>query len=156
MRAHEAGELCCRCPALLALRQPTLAPHRSALAAETSTSAAGNLPLALLVVATIRWVFLQLEAAQRAQRATSEARSWRREAADAPAATPPSLGLPPGAARPDAWRKFVHSPVVEEAWSRFAGSIIQQVCSGRCHVGAGRRSPQHARLHARSPAQQHP
>lgn len=51
--------------------------------------------------------------------------AWRREA---PPTTPaPTLGIPPNSSKPDAWRKFVRAPVVEEAWARFAGSIVQEV-----------------------------
>ena len=93
---------------------------------------AGNLPLALLAVVTLRWGLRKLERQQRARllAARQEARSWRREGGEAPPPSP--FGVPSSAARPESWRKFVRAPVVEEAWARFCGSIVQEV--GGCSV----------------------
>ncbi len=123
---------------LAASRRPTRHPPRR-LSAETSASLAGNLPLALLAVVTVRWAFLKLERQQRARllAARQEARGWRREGGEAPPPSP--WGVPPSASRPEAWRKFVRAPVVEEAWARFCGSIVQEVRCAHC-LCRGRRS----------------
>lgn len=96
---------------------------------DTSPSMAGNIPLALLLVASVRW---GLRTAERQQRlrllaARQGTRGWWHERQEGPPlATPPELGVPSGAARPEAWRTFVRAPVVEEAWSKFCGSIVQE------------------------------
>ncbi|KAL4430933.1 hypothetical protein ABPG75_006189 [Micractinium tetrahymenae] len=111
-----------------ALLQALLATAALAgLLTKTSASLVGNLPLALLSVVTVRLLLAAVEREQRA-RAARAARAppmaWRREA---PPTTPaPTFGIPPGSSKPDAWRKFVRAPVVEEAWARFAGSIVQE------------------------------
>jgi hypothetical protein len=82
-------------------------------------------------VFSVRWAFAQLERQQRARlREREAARAWRREAA--PSTPAPTFGVPPGAAKAEGWRKFVRAPVVEEAWARFAGSIVQEVGAGGC------------------------
>lgn len=113
---------------------PPTRPPPAGLSAETSTSLVGNLPLALLAVVTVRWAFLKLERQQRAclRAARQEARGWRREGGGGEALPPSPFGVPASAARPEAWRKFVRAPVVEEAWARFCGSIVQEV---RCVLG---------------------
>lgn len=113
---------------------PPTRPPPAGLSAETSASLAGNLPLALLGVVTVRWAFLKLERQQRARlrAARQEARGWRREGVGGEAPPPSPFGVPASAARPEAWRKFVRAPVVEEAWARFCGSIVQEV---RCVLG---------------------
>lgn len=125
-----------RPPAAAAAAHTSPSPNPS----ETSTSLAGNVPLAVVAVLTLRWAFVQLEAAQRARARVREAQRWRRELREEPPTTPGAaatgFGLPPGAAKPDAWRKFVRSPVVEDAWTRFCGSIIQEVrCTKEAWVG---------------------
>jgi hypothetical protein len=86
----------------------------------------GNVPVALLAVIGLRFLCCHMDRQQRGSPlGAREARSWRHQAPPTtPAAT---FGVPPSAAKPDSWRKLVRAPVVEEAWSRFAGSIIQEV-----------------------------
>ena len=83
------------------------------------------MPLALVALLSLRWLFARLERQQRARLLAARAgRAWRR---DLPPATPAPTFVPPSGAKPDAWRKFVRAPVVEEAWVRFCGSIVQEV-----------------------------
>ncbi|KAI3433581.1 hypothetical protein D9Q98_003392 [Chlorella vulgaris] len=95
------------------------------LLSKTSSSMLGNVPVALLAVIGLRFLCCQMDRQQRGSPlGAREARSWRQQAPPTtPAAT---FGVPPSAAKPDSWRKLVRAPVVEEAWSRFAGSIIQE------------------------------
>ncbi|EFN59116.1 hypothetical protein CHLNCDRAFT_137916 [Chlorella variabilis] len=94
------------------------------LLTKTSTSLLGNVPLALVALLSLRWLFARLERQQRARLLAARAgRAWRR---DLPPATPAPTFVPPSGAKPDAWRKFVRAPVVEEAWVRFCGSIVQE------------------------------
>lgn len=122
---HAAGPTCCLSASALA-RCVAYPPP-----AETSTSVLGNLPLAVLAVVTLRAGFSCLERQQRAKlRDARDARAWRSEA---PPTTPaPTFGVPPSAAKPDSWRKYVRAPVVEEAWAKFCGSIVQEVGAQRC------------------------
>jgi hypothetical protein len=107
------------------------------LVAETSSSCWANLPFALLALLALRWLLVQADTARRLSM-LGHGRE-RRLRADAANDAPPravQFAAQPGSSssRPDSWRDYVKSPVVEHAWESLCGSIVQEVNDGRSFV----------------------
>ena len=76
---------------------------------------------ALVVVLVVRWVAAAADwdkraAVLRAERNVRLLAAARERAAAPPYAASSPTATPSSASKPDAWRKFVRAPVVEEAW----------------------------------------
>ena len=95
--------------------------------AETSGRLLCNVPLALLMVAGLRWLALNIDVRYRGTEGPRK--DWRRRKQQRGGGGSSQQGSGEGSAphKEGRWREKVRAPVVEHAWEMLCGSIIQQV-----------------------------
>jgi len=93
---------------------------------ETSGRLLFNVPLALLMVAGLRWLALNVDVRYRGSEGPRK--DWRRRKQHHSGSNSQQGSGSEGAAphKEGRWREKVRAPVVEHAWEMLCGSIIQQ------------------------------